>query len=192
MYYKACVRHGWLDEICKHLERTYRVFDEAILSEIAASCETRAEFQKKDASAYQAARRRKILDKICQHMEKGEHTGFNRSRWVECYPNGSYIYAISLGGNYCKVGITGSGIKSRISTIPYECKVLLYKFCENSELVYNKEKEILRTLRRVYDLCKDKGFRGSSETFATDYPDSFAKVVDFYLGEEFIKKDPEE
>ena len=40
----------------------------------ASGYETRADFQKGSASAYQAAQRRGILDKVCQHMEDGRPT----------------------------------------------------------------------------------------------------------------------
>lgn len=41
-----------------------------ILADIASKYQTKSEFQKLDSSAYQTARRKGILDEICQHMHK--------------------------------------------------------------------------------------------------------------------------
>jgi hypothetical protein len=67
-------RNGWAEEAFAHFEkadRTVRLSYEVVKA-IAAKCQSRGEFKKKDHSAYTKARKSDWLDDICDHMEKGQ------------------------------------------------------------------------------------------------------------------------
>jgi hypothetical protein len=71
--YSAAQKHGWLKEICIHMPQ--RVTPEPFWSKErchaeALKCSTRKEFQVKNRSAYNSARKNKWLDSICDHMER--------------------------------------------------------------------------------------------------------------------------
>ena len=71
--YCAALKHGWLKEICKHMP--LRVSPDSFWTKErchieALKCSTRKEFQEKNGSAYNSARKNKWLDSICGHMEQ--------------------------------------------------------------------------------------------------------------------------
>lgn len=69
--YKVARKIHVLDEICSHMKRAWEekwvTFN--IIFEEALKYKTRKEFSIKNASAYNAARRMKILDAVCKHMK---------------------------------------------------------------------------------------------------------------------------
>jgi predicted GIY-YIG superfamily endonuclease len=71
--YSAAQRHGWLDDICKHMTRTImppNYWTKAIIQPIANNFETRAEFYRGHKNAYAAAHRNQWLDEVCLHMNR--------------------------------------------------------------------------------------------------------------------------
>lgn len=66
--YKAAIRLGILDEVCRHMKAKPTEYTNEMLKNKASKYETRSEFQNKDNSAYQIAKKRGILNKICSHM----------------------------------------------------------------------------------------------------------------------------
>ena len=73
LVYNYAVRHGWLDNICKHMDKDAQEAQhwtkERCLEE-AKKYEVRKDFQKGCSGAYAAAYRNKWLDEICSHMER--------------------------------------------------------------------------------------------------------------------------
>jgi len=94
--YTYALRHGFLDEICTHMELVHVVkwnSKEACHNE-ALKYSTRSEFQNGCASAYTYALKHGFLDEICKHMEV---VGNLQKR---C------IYAFEFEDNYVYVGLT--------------------------------------------------------------------------------------
>lgn len=66
--YDAALRHGWLDEICSHMETPFVwTFDKC--AEEALQHNSKTLFKNSAGGAYRAARKNGWLDKICGHME---------------------------------------------------------------------------------------------------------------------------
>jgi len=72
LIYNYAFRHGFLDEICKHMDRVSVIqhWTKERCQEEANKYKTRKDFQKKCRGAYAAAYRNKWLDDICTHMER--------------------------------------------------------------------------------------------------------------------------
>ena len=94
--YTYALRHGFLDEICEHMELAHVVkwnSKEACHKE-AMKYNTRKEFQMECDGAYTYALRHGFLDEICSHMEV--YGNF----FKRC------IYAFEFSDNYVYVGLT--------------------------------------------------------------------------------------
>jgi predicted GIY-YIG superfamily endonuclease len=70
---KSARRHGWLDEVCSHIEakqkpKGYWTKEKCV--EEALKYQTRSEFNKGCDSAYSKARKNGWLDEVCGHMVK--------------------------------------------------------------------------------------------------------------------------
>lgn len=71
--YNSARRNGWLDDICSHMERLQKpknFWNEQRCTQEALKYQTRTDFKINSGSAYLAAYRMGILDKICNHMTK--------------------------------------------------------------------------------------------------------------------------
>jgi predicted GIY-YIG superfamily endonuclease len=68
-HYNAALRHRW-KEAFAHLHYARQYYDEENASALAAECRTRKEFQDRYQAAYNWARRKGLIDKLCAHMEK--------------------------------------------------------------------------------------------------------------------------
>ncbi len=68
--YQAARKRGILDQICSHMQpaKTGKKWDEKSLGIEALKYRYRSDFEDGSSGAYDAARRLKILDKICLHM----------------------------------------------------------------------------------------------------------------------------
>jgi len=68
--YFAALRHGWLDEVCKHMviKRKNWTIDE--LRKVAIKYNELISFQKKENAAYLYALRHGLLDEIVSHMKR--------------------------------------------------------------------------------------------------------------------------
>lgn len=71
--YRACRANGWREELFVCLSKTsdkvkYQTVKDIEL--VAAKYSTQAQFAKHDGSAYNAAHRKGILERVCQHMVK--------------------------------------------------------------------------------------------------------------------------
>lgn len=69
--YRAALRSGILDRVCAHMgpHKPHTKWTDESLADEAAKYTTRGKFARGSASAYQMAKKRGILDKICEHME---------------------------------------------------------------------------------------------------------------------------
>ena len=69
--YAFARRENILDEICVHMIKIVapQTWDEHSLRSIAQEYKTLTEFRKHDSNAYNAARKRGILEYVCSHME---------------------------------------------------------------------------------------------------------------------------
>jgi hypothetical protein len=65
--YRAAIREGWLDEVCKHMPTPNRWTFNNVQS-LALTCKTKTEFAKKHGGAYSAVRKRQWIDEITTHM----------------------------------------------------------------------------------------------------------------------------
>lgn len=95
--YGACRRNGWLNEVCKHMEKPYaskfKWSKERCLL-LALNYNTRAEFKSNEYNAYNAAKYNGWLDEICKDMVRcGD-------RKHKC------IYSYEFSDNYVYVGLT--------------------------------------------------------------------------------------
>lgn len=73
LVYNYALRHGLLDEICKHMDTGTQIvthWTKERCQEEAYKYKTRKDFQKECRGAYAAAYRNKWLDDICVHMER--------------------------------------------------------------------------------------------------------------------------
>lgn len=73
LVYNYAARHGWLDEICQHMDRNTlkaQHWTKERCQEEAYKYKTRKDFQEGCRGAYAAAYRNKWLDEICSHMER--------------------------------------------------------------------------------------------------------------------------
>ena len=73
LVYNYALRHGLLDEICKHMDSGTQIvthWTKERCQEEAYKYKTRKDFQKECRGAYAAAYRNKWLDDICVHMER--------------------------------------------------------------------------------------------------------------------------
>ena len=71
--YKIASRHGWLDEICSHMEeiikpKGYWTFEKC--KQEAIKFNSRMEFKDNNSSAYSIAVNNKWIDRICSHMSE--------------------------------------------------------------------------------------------------------------------------
>jgi len=70
--YTACLKNGWVDEVCAHMRKKEikpsGYWTKERCKEESIKYESRSEFQKKSTSAYQISIRKKWLDEICEHM----------------------------------------------------------------------------------------------------------------------------
>lgn len=69
--YSACLRNGWIDEVCKHMKSKrkghgYWTFEKC--RDEALKCKTKTEFNKKFPGGYDKACRESWLSDICSHM----------------------------------------------------------------------------------------------------------------------------
>ena len=67
--YDISSKHGWLDEICSHMENKYYKWTKEECHKLSLLCKTRKEFYNKYKSAYYKSHRNNWLDEICSHME---------------------------------------------------------------------------------------------------------------------------
>ena len=69
--YTASLKHGWLDEICSHMEvRWQKKWDtKEKCAKEAIKYESKTEFQKHSPGVWKAANKNGWLDEICSHME---------------------------------------------------------------------------------------------------------------------------
>lgn len=100
--YNACIKNGWLEEVCKHMiiyskPNNYWTYDACKIE--ALKYESKNEFRKHSSSAYQTARRKKFLNEICSHMQPMG----NQCRKI--------IYSYEFSNNYAYVGMTYNIIK---------------------------------------------------------------------------------
>ncbi|WP_045213200.1 GIY-YIG nuclease family protein [Desulfonatronovibrio magnus] len=73
--YGSALRNNWLDEICIHMDRLQNpknFWDEGKCEQEALKFKSRTEFHRKSGSAYSAASKLGILDRLCSHMNKKE------------------------------------------------------------------------------------------------------------------------
>lgn len=82
--YNKCLKHHWLDELCKHMTGTRKKHGhwnkENCLKE-ASKYSTRGDFSKYSSSCYGIARSNGWLDEICNHMKSG--LGVANFKWTK-------------------------------------------------------------------------------------------------------------
>lgn len=69
--YLASKRHGWVDDICQHMNRLHKpngYWTKERCHEIALRYKTRTEFQQREKSVYNTAHQNGWVDDICTHM----------------------------------------------------------------------------------------------------------------------------
>jgi len=70
--YGIARKHGWLDDICSHMDiikKPYGYWSLEKCTELAKPYKTRMSFGKNEPYAYSSAQRNKWLDQVCAHME---------------------------------------------------------------------------------------------------------------------------
>src|SRR3990167_2123180 len=67
--YQIAAKRCFLDEICSHMEVLHVNWSDEMIFEVAAKFKSRSDFKESSLLAYEAARRKNILDKACDHME---------------------------------------------------------------------------------------------------------------------------
>jgi len=74
--YSSAHRNGWIDKICSHMEFIIKkppgYWTKERCHEVALTCNSRFEFQKKYRGAYNLARKNGWLNEICSHMKKNK------------------------------------------------------------------------------------------------------------------------
>lgn len=67
--YAACIRNGWLDDVCKHMGKKNFKWTKEICQQEALKYKFRKEFQNGSNRIYHAAKYNGWLDEICKHMK---------------------------------------------------------------------------------------------------------------------------
>ena len=71
--YSSAWSNGWLDEICAHmteLQKPHGYWEEKRIALVAKSCKTKKEFYTDHKSAYMAAQKLGLIDKVSAHMKE--------------------------------------------------------------------------------------------------------------------------
>ena len=75
--YKACLKYGWLDEVCSHMSKPKGkpsgYWTKERCAKEAKKYKTRKKFCKGEGGAYGSAYRNNWLDEICSHMKKSKN-----------------------------------------------------------------------------------------------------------------------
>lgn len=66
--YRFANRHGFLDDMCSHMEAVFTYWTEESILVESLKYQTRVDFQKKSSKAYNAALRQGLMEKVCSHM----------------------------------------------------------------------------------------------------------------------------
>ena len=67
--YQTALKHGYLDEVCAHMNTGWNRLNFKEAAKVAAKYKTRAEFAEKDIYEYNDAKERGWLDEVCAHMD---------------------------------------------------------------------------------------------------------------------------
>ena len=122
--YNACVRNGWLNDVCKHMNVPYTnqfKWSKEKCAGIALKYKSRKEFSIGDYNAYSSARYNGWLDDICKHMIRlGD-------RKHKC------IYSYEFPDNYVYVGLTYN-INVRDKSRRYEKKDAVMQYVSKTKL----------------------------------------------------------
>lgn len=190
--YQTSIKRGLIEEICGHMRKraiynTKWTIEK--LSEEALKYRTRREFQKASACAYSIAFKRKIIDEICGHMEKGA-SGFDRNKNSIIY-NFSCL-GIGLGSAVHKIGISNRTAHDRSSGYGildgYEVTLRSVVNFEDGRLCFDVEKYMKKRYRDwKYEVDYDgPAFlkNGMSEVFTRDI---FADWLESEHGRETLK-----
>ena len=110
--YAACHRNGWLNDVCKHMEKPHMKsfkWTKEKCGKIALKYNFRKEFQIADRNAYSAARYNGWLDEICGHMKRKKLPDKHWHNFNNCknealkyitktdfVRNSQHVYSISL------------------------------------------------------------------------------------------------
>ncbi|MEQ1716431.1 MAG: GIY-YIG nuclease family protein [Hyphomicrobium sp.] len=76
--YNTCLRNGWMDEFCSHMNPRRVPWTKEMCAEVARKHNSRATFASRDGAAYQAAWKNGWLDEICSHMVIGRSNPVDR------------------------------------------------------------------------------------------------------------------
>lgn len=105
----------------------------------------------------------------CKKCNLPNGWGFKRGRFVELYPNGSILYINELYKNnevFIKVGITGTSIKQRFESVPYNYKIL-HKIFTNTDDVWEIE-QILKKKLKQFRYKPEIDFGGKTECYTQE------------------------
>lgn len=149
--YNSCLRNGWLDELCFHMEKkTVHVanyWTKERCQEESLKYLTRSEFQKKSKSCYMRSLKNGWLDEICKHMTKAT----NNSK--RC------IYAYEFENNSVYVGLTND-IKVRNNR----------HLSDKNDVIYqNINKDINYTLKILTDYINTNEAKIKENDFLIKY-----------------------
>lgn len=144
--YAAALKHGWLDEICSHMEiRWQRKWDtKAKCAKEAKKYTNRTDFQRYSPGAWNAANKHDWLDEICFHMETYGNL-FKRC-----------IYAFEFSDMTVYIGLTDN-IQRRERQHLKSSNSAVYKYIEKTSLTPTlqilheyTDKELAKTLEKFY------------------------------------------
>lgn len=66
--YKAALRRGILDDVCKHMDSVYTYWTDEMIEKEASRFQKYNEFREGSAVAFVLAKKRGILEQVCSHM----------------------------------------------------------------------------------------------------------------------------
>lgn len=114
--YASIVRHKWTKVCCGHMKNRHKSYTNEDLAAIASFYDSYAEFHKNEINAYSVARKRGILEEICNHMtikcriQQKYDASFNyenckeiasnyknRTEWQQSINKRYYNYAYKMG-----------------------------------------------------------------------------------------------
>jgi predicted GIY-YIG superfamily endonuclease len=161
-------KNGFMEEICSHMERLIKpngYWNKERCHEVALKYESRVEFQKKDHSVYQAARRKGFLDDICGHMEKlVKPNGY----WTQekCHEEAlkyNRIVDFQRGSSSAYHAALKKGFLDKIcGHINYVCtphKKVDYEHHKKIALNYNNRRDLNKNHPSIYQMIIKRGWK---------------------------------
>lgn len=201
--YTAALKHGWLDDICSHMEIRWKKqwTSKKRCAEEAKKYSNRTNFQKRSPGAWNAASKSGWLDEICSHMETYGNL-FKRCIYAFEFPDSSVYVGLTDNIQRRKrqhLNSSNSAVHKHIQETTFTpiC-VILHEYTDK-ELAKTLERFYIENYRSkgwnilnrakagslggkyvfwTYEKCKSHALQCSTRSeFITKYPGAYASAI---------------